>query len=101
MITWLDVINQDTVSINTADIILTEDVHLKCKKLNLQGNMQKFAKNMTIDKPIAIKRIDNNKYALVMGLTRLIMAKTLGIPAIPCILTELNFNEFKQQCDVE
>lgn len=101
MVKWLELINQDIVSINTANIILTEDVHLKCKKLNLQGNIQKCARSMMIDKPIAVKELGENKYTLVMGLTRLIIAKTLGIPTIPCIVTELNFNEFMKKYNIE
>ena len=100
IIKWFDVIEQNTIDINTSNIILTEDTHLKCQRLKFNGSFKKYAKSMYIDKPIAVRKVSSEKYALVMGLTRLVVAKVLGIPTIPCIVTEFNYSELKQKYEL-
>lgn len=100
-IKWINAIAGDVSIIATNDIVLTESIHFNCKSINLQGLLKRYAKNMTIDKPIAVRSIDNNKYALVMGLSRFIVAKVLNIPTLSAFITEHSFNEFKQKFDAD
>lgn len=93
-INWLEYIKEESIEdIAIKDIILAEDVHLKAQEVNLNGKLAKYLKTRTIDRPILVRRIESNKYILVLGITRFIAAKVLDFDSIPGILTELNYEE--------
>jgi hypothetical protein len=94
-VNWIGHDVGETVLINTDDIILKEDVHLKCKEINLRKKLSKYSETRRVDLPIAVRPDENGKYVLVMGLTRYIIAKVLDISEIPCIITEMDYQEFK------
>lgn len=87
----------EIVYIDTHDIIITEEVHLNCSSLNFGTLFRSTAESLKISYPIAVKPLGSGKYALVVGITRLITAKLFNIPRIPCVITDLSNKEFLQQ----
>lgn len=88
----------EIVYIDTHDIIITEEIHLNCNSLNFGTLFRTAAESNEISYPIAVKPLGNGKYALVVGITRLITAKLFNIPRIPCVLTDLSHQEFIKKC---
>jgi hypothetical protein len=67
------------------DLILTENIHLKTKAINLNSIFYVINKseNKKINAPIAVKKVDG-KYSLIMGLRHFVVAKVLQIDKV-CI----------------
>lgn len=91
---WYNKGKDELIYVNPDDIIITEDVHLKCNSLNFGTLFRNTAESCKIQYPVAIKLLANGKYALIAGITRLITAKLFNIPRIPCVLTDLSHQEF-------
>ena len=84
----------EIVYIDTHDIIITEEIHLNCNSLNFGTLFRTAAESQEISYPIAVKPLGNGKYALVVGITRLITAKLFDIPRVPCVITDFSNEEF-------
>ena len=87
----------EIVYIDTHDIIITEEIHLNCNSLNFGTLFRTAAESHKISYPIAVKPLENGKYALVVGITRLITAKLFDIPRVPCVVTDFSNEEFLKQ----
>lgn len=84
------------VQIDTNLITLYEDIHLKCREIDFNGIMAKVARNKTIDLPLLVRPIANNKYALVFNIRNYLISKALNIESVPCIITNLNHSAFEE-----
>lgn len=51
-------------------------------------------------KPMTVKQIADNKYALVMGLKSFVMAKLLDMETVPVILCDITFNELAKKLGI-
>lgn len=102
MANWMNYIDTTIVrTVNIDDIVLIEKIHLKCREINLQGQLNRYSKKEVIEKPIAVRRIsDKPQYALVVGLSRYIVAKVLGMKTIPVYMTELDYAGFVNKYDI-
>ena len=86
--------NNEIIQIPFTDIILQEKTHLNNANFKL-GRM-----DPTHVKPMTVKRIADNKYALVMGLKSFVMAKLLDIETVPAILCDITFNELAEKLGI-
>lgn len=82
---WIEKQNIVTI-INSKDIILTEEIHLNAKEIDLQKNLGKYVNKNVIDKIIIVKKIETNKYSLLLGLKSFLIAKALNKPVNAVIL---------------
>lgn len=87
----------EIVYIDTHDIIITEEIHLNCNSLCFGTLFRTAAEFHEISYPIAVKPLEYGKYALVVGITRLITAKLFDIPRVPCVITDFSNEEFLKQ----
>ncbi|MDD7796310.1 ParB N-terminal domain-containing protein [Clostridium sp. 'White wine YQ'] len=99
IISWIGKVTDSIVNIPTKDIMLEEEIHLNCHKLNFNGKLKEYSKQEKIENPIAVRKISDNKYALVMGIQRYFAAKILDIEVIPAIITDLNYADFSTKMD--
>lgn len=91
-------VNNKIEKIAVDDIEITEQSHLKCMSINLNGILAKLKKGNSIIKPIAVRRIENsNNYYLVAGVTRLFECKIMDVKVIPVIIVDMGHKEFMEQ----
>lgn len=86
--------NNEIIQIPFKNIILQEKTHLNNANFKL-GRM-----DPTHVKPMTVKKIADNKYALVMGLKSFVMAKLLDMETVPVILCDINFNELTEKLGI-
>jgi ribonuclease HI len=86
-INWLEKWDHEPVEIEVENIYIHEPKHLASEIINFRRFAEYHEKGF-IDTPIAVKRITGNRFSLVMGISRLVMAKALGIKTIPTYITE-------------
>ncbi|SHJ14394.1 ribonuclease HI [Lutispora thermophila] len=94
---WYIERQHEIVYIDTHDIIITEEIHLNCNSLNFGTLFRTAAESQEISYPIAVRPLENGKYSLVAGITRLITAKLFNIPMVPCVITHFTNEEFIKQ----
>ena len=81
--------------INEDQIVIVEELHIKGKgHISLTKVIEKFKDKDIIDKKIVIRPINNDKYALVMGLKWLLLARELKKP-LTCIIINSNYTHRK------
>lgn len=81
--------------INEDQIVIVEKLHIKGEdRINLNKTIERFKDKNIIDKKIVIKSINNNKYALVMGLKWLLIARELKKP-LTCIIVDASYTHRK------
>ena len=81
--------------INEDQIVIVEELHIRGKdRINLNKTIERFKDKNIIDKKIVIKSINNNKYALVMGLKWLLIARELKKP-LTCIIVDASYTHRK------
>lgn len=85
---------EEIKEINVDDIVLTEDVHLNTQNFIFKINLKEISRTRTITTPIAVRPLEDGKYALVTGAARYYAAKILDIQTIPAIITDLEHDEF-------
>ena len=72
--------------INEDQIVIVEKLHIKGEdRINLNKTIERFKDKNIIDKKIVIKSINNNKYALVMGLKK----------PLTCIIVDASYTHRK------
>jgi len=99
-IKWYDKINEEIIEIQVADIILEDEIHLRCESVTFNGRLYEYAKKGMIVKPVVVRKVEQAgefKYVLVMGVQRFFAAKILDIKTIPAVIVPLNHLEFKSQ----
>jgi ribonuclease HI len=89
--------HHEIVYIDTHDIVITEEIHLNCNSLNFSTLFRTAAESHEISYPIAVRPLENGKYSLVAGITRLITAKLFNIQMVPCVITHFTNEEFLKQ----
>ena len=101
-VAWQNTVNskrwyegQEVIQIPVKDIILTENDHLNAKRIDLDGILATYNGCKQINIPVAVRAIENNRFALITGFTRYCIAKILDIETIPVVITNLSYNEFK------
>lgn len=94
-ILWINHVDQHVIDIPTKNIILTEEIHLKCMDINFSGRLCEYNKQGKIEIPVAVREIAPKKYALVMGIQRYFAAKILDLEVIPAVVVKENYNDFK------
>lgn len=78
-------------------IFITENDHLDCISINLNGLLRKVSETGEVINPIFVKKVQgkDSNYRLVSGAAFLFTARILGLEKIPAIQTELTLEEFK------
>jgi hypothetical protein len=94
-ITWYT--PEEIKEINVSDITLTEDIHLNVQNFVFKINLKELSKTRNISVPIAVRAIDQGKYALVTGAARYYAAKILDIQKIPAVITDMGHDEFVKE----
>jgi hypothetical protein len=85
---------EEIIMLDTASIVLTEDIHLNTQNVYFGINLKDVSKKGEICGAIAVRPIDNGKYSLVIGAARYFAAKILDIPKMPAVITDMNREEF-------
>ncbi|AOR23114.1 hypothetical protein [Clostridium taeniosporum] len=60
-------INDNVINIPTKDIVLEEEIHLSCTKINFNGKLKVYYEQRKIETPIAVIKVSDSKYVLVVG----------------------------------
>ncbi|MDF2800668.1 MAG: hypothetical protein K0S61_571 [Anaerocolumna sp.] len=89
-----DIHNTQVVELNVDNIVLKDEIHLKTKKLDLAGILYIASNTKQIRAPIVVRRVDEDTFALVIGLKSYCVAKILGIKKINAHITDLNRDAF-------
>jgi hypothetical protein len=85
----------DVQDIKVADLVLTEEEHLK--GFHAQGFISfNGLKKHTIQRAIIVRPLDNGKFSLVAGFMTYLIAKVLNSETLPAIMTE-----HTRQCLIE
>lgn len=93
--------DQETIELPIEDILLVEDIHLRTRTLNLHGMLKGVNRKNKVFLPIAVRKLDSDKYALVAGLSRYCAAKIIGINTIPAVITELSHSQFIDEYGIQ
>jgi len=86
--------NNEIIQIPFKNIVLEEKAHLNHANFKLGRLDQKHVKPMTV------KQIADNKYALVMGLKSFVTAKLLDMETVSVILCDINFTELTEKLGI-
>lgn len=87
----------EVTTLNTDDIILTEDIHLNVQNFFFNLNLKDIREQGEITVPIAVRPVENGKYSLVIGASRYFASKILGIDTIPAVITNMGHDEFVKE----
>lgn len=97
-IRWFNAEKMEVQNINIDNILLTEDIHLKCQQIQFCGTLKRILKNKgNIMNPIAVRPIDGSdgKYTLVVGMKNLCALKILQCNKyVPCVITNETHDNF-------
>jgi hypothetical protein len=86
---------EDVQYVSYEDIILREEIHFETQHLRLNGILKKVKEhNNTIARPLAVRKQENGKYSLVMGIANFMAAKVLEINKVPIVLKDMTYDEF-------
>ena len=80
--------DDEFIQVDTSKIYLVEEEHFKA---NVYFDASFFDEN----KPIGVRKIEDDKFALVIGFREYMFAKLLNKPTIKACITELNSKDFK------
>lgn len=92
---WYESYEGQLKEIDVKDIILVEEIHKKGVK-KLSG-----IKESSIPKPMAIRKIEEGKYALVVGLKSYALCKIFNREKAKCFITELSHVDFCTKYNIE
>lgn len=95
IVKWYESYDGELKDIDVKDIILVEETHKKGVK-NLRG-----IKESSITKPMAIRKIEDGKYALVVGLKSYALCKIFNREKAKCFITELSHVDFCTKYNIE
>ena len=88
---------EELVHIPTELIQITEDIHLHAKRIDFRGGLKRYKHKGHIDIPIVVRPLPNGTYSLVVGISRLCIAKLLGFKEIPAFISDTTHEEFMQK----
>jgi len=88
---------EELVYIPTELIQITEDIHLHAKRIDFRGGLKRYKHKGHIDIPIVVRPLPNGTYSLVVGISRLCIAKLLGFKEIPAFISDTTHEEFMQK----
>lgn len=83
----------DVILIDCKDIDIVEEVHLNCKEITFGKLLKQIIEKGQIKFPIAVRKVDE-RYVLIAGIARLTAAKLLNLQQVPCVILDLNHDEF-------
>lgn len=83
----------DVILIDCKDIDIVEEVHLNCKEITFGKLLKQIIERRQIKFPIAVRKVDE-RYVLIAGIARLTAAKLLNLQKVPCVILDLNHDEF-------
>lgn len=84
---------EEVIKINTNDLVLVEKEHLKTKNIALYGTLNRLKDQEELDAVLAVRPIENGKYALVMGIKGYIIAKLLNKPTVKAVIRNCTHEE--------
>lgn len=88
----------EIITINTADVVIFEEIHLLTKVISLNGILKAVSVVGELNKPIGVKPLENGKYALVMGLRSYAAAKMLNLEKVPAVIRDITHKEWADNC---
>jgi len=87
--------SEDIIYLSNNDLVLTEDSHFQARNVSLGISLEKIREhNFTMNNVIAVRPIENNKYALVMGIRGYTLAKMLNIDKVPVVIKDMSYKDF-------
>lgn len=95
--------NSDEISIPTKYIELVEKVHINSNfKLEMDAKIfRKLHKDKKLKSPLVVRKLENNKYGLVMGFQKYVLAKVLNFENVEAIVTEKTHEELMKSLNAE
>jgi len=91
---------EEVIDLETNKIILLENLHLSTSNLDFRGKLKKVKEGGKLS-PVAVRELEDGRYALVMGLLSYIMAKTLDIEKVPAIVRNMSNKELLNQIKIK
>lgn len=82
------------INIPVDDIYIDKKIHLKTRNITFTPNLGYYHKIGKIELPIAVRAIDDNRFFLLCGISRLCIAKLLNFRTIPAIIYNMDRKEF-------
>jgi ParB-like chromosome segregation protein Spo0J len=80
---------------------VTESVHLNARGINLHSGLASYISDIDSVATIAVRKLADNDYSLVVGLTSLIKAKLFNFSKVKAIVTDLSRDNFIKVYDIE
>lgn len=88
----------EVVTVNTSDVVVDEQTHLMTYDIRFGKQfLTKIHEERKVIRPIAVRKIEDNKYVLVMGIKFLIAAKIFNIDTIPVVIKDMTYKEFEKK----
>jgi hypothetical protein len=95
---------EEVINIDTRDLILVEKTHLRLQRLDMNGVLYKL-NSQEVNFVVAVRPIENGKYALVMGIRGYIIAKLLNKETIRAVIRDCEYSEliagYEKQLEAE
>jgi len=85
---------EEIIFVSHKELVLTEEIHLTAKILQLNNVFKIVNINKTIKAPMAIKPVGDGKYSLVMGLKHYVAVKVFGLEKVPAVIRNMTYDEF-------
>lgn len=90
-------IGTQLVEVDIKKVMLCDEMHLRTQSIYFGDFLYKSKKNNKLDAAIVIRKLESDKYALVLGIRSYCIAKILGINKVNAFITELSRKEFVRQ----
>lgn len=88
----------EIITVNTSDVVVDDPSHIEAYDIRFgKYFLAKVHEAKKIIKPVAVRKIENNKYVLVMGFKIFISAKIFNIETIPVVIKDMTAKEFEDK----
>lgn len=94
---------EEVFEIPVNDVLLVEKTHLITKNIDFQGMLRIVSETGILNSPIAVKPLQDRpgKYALVMGMKMLMIAKLLNFETIKAVKRDMDHKELMNSLGIK
>lgn len=87
--------------VSYTDLVLEEQLHLESFSVGLRGELKLVSEGKPIKNPLAVRAIQNGKYALITGFKYYIVSKALGLEKVPVVIKDMTYDEFIKEYAID
>lgn len=90
----------EVIHIDLADICLVEHIHLNTRNIEMGRLLKAVTLSGGINTPMAVRKLENGKYGLVMGMRAYVVSKILNLEKVPVVIREMEHGKLVEKLGI-